>query len=74
MHPFITQSIAAGRTRDMRQAAGTDRDARLARARRQRERRAAQARGGGRQLPARLRPRLCRKVYREMVTAASDLW
>jgi hypothetical protein len=58
MHPFVIQSIAAGRVRELRQAAGSHRDAHLARGRRQRERRADRASGIGRLLPARLRPHL----------------
>jgi hypothetical protein len=45
MHPFITQSIAAGRVRDLRQAAARHRDASLARARRPHQRQAARPPG-----------------------------
>jgi hypothetical protein len=52
MHPFIMQSIAAERARDLRQSAGHNRDVRLARGRRQRQHRTARTPGTARLLPA----------------------
>lgn len=56
MHPFISQSIAAERVRDLRHTATHNRDAALARGRRDR-RPAPTTHGTVRLLPARLRLR-----------------
>jgi hypothetical protein len=58
MHPIIVQSIAAEHARDLRQAVRHNHDASVARDRRLRQRRAAQATGTVRRLPARLRPHM----------------
>jgi hypothetical protein len=59
MHPFITtQSVAAERVRDLREAARHSRDAAVARDRRSYRRRASRSAGAARLLPARLRPRM----------------
>ena len=55
MQPIIVQFIAAEHARDLRQAVKHNRDASVARDRRLRQRRAPQATGTVRQLPARLR-------------------
>ncbi len=55
MHPFISQSIAAERVRDLQSTARRGRDAGLARDRRSRERQAPRTSGTVRLLPARLR-------------------
>jgi hypothetical protein len=55
MHPFISQSIAAERVRDLRNTAKHNRDASLARDRHSRQRQAPRTSGTVRLLPARLR-------------------
>ena len=55
MHPFISQSIAAERVRDMQDTAKHNRDAALARGRHSREGQAPRTSGRVRLLPARLR-------------------
>lgn len=52
MHPFIIQSMAAERTRDLRETIQHNHDASLARARLRRQRRAAKTSGTVSLLPA----------------------
>jgi hypothetical protein len=55
MHPFISQSIAAERVRDLQNSAKHNRDAALARDRHSRRGQAPRTSGPVRLLPARLR-------------------
>lgn len=52
MHPYLIQSVAAERTRELREVAGDHRDAVLAADRHQRQRRAPKVRDIVRLLPA----------------------